>query len=335
MLSIDEIAERAARDLRADVRGVTKVEAGLASIQGAVSNRAPAHRWSRWIVAASMVAAVGALLVVVIPRNDQKQQIVPADVPTTEATTSVETTPATTPTPVSASCDPAALLVAVEAAIPVSWTSVNVNACRGGFATLVAIADQSACPAGTECRENQLVWMQDVAGEWVYLTSGTEIGCEPDQISPVIEEACAYFATLSTAPTTSLAVEATSLDGPVMRYPVPSNDEVGMAAEIRGVLQLEGQCLYVADTTGSGQRYPILWPAGTTWDVENQSVITPGGKPIPVGVRVLGAGGYLGVSNIERLTDSAASDLARRCVANTYDEIAVVNNQPDAIARGI
>ena len=332
MVSIDEIAERAARDLRADVRGVTKVEAGLASIQGAESNGAPVHRWPRWVVAASLTAAVGVLLVVVTPRNDQKQQIVPADVPTTEVTTAVETTPATPPTVVSASCDPAALLAAVEAAIPVSWMSVNVSSCRGGFATLVAIADQSACPSGSECRENQLVWMQDVAGEWVYLTSGSEIGCEPDQISPAIEEACSYFATLSIAPATSSAVEATSVSGPVMRYPVPSKDEVGMEAEIRGVLQLEGQCLYVADQV-SGERYPHLWPAGTTWDFENQSVILPGGKPIPVGARMLGGGGYLNVSNIEQLADSAAAVLAHECVDNTYDEIAVVNNQPDAIAR--
>ena len=39
MLSIDEIAERAARDLRADVRGVTDVELGLAAIQGKLLNR--------------------------------------------------------------------------------------------------------------------------------------------------------------------------------------------------------------------------------------------------------------------------------------------------------
>jgi len=57
----------------------------------------------------------------------------------------------------------------------------------------------------------------------------------------------------------------------------------------------------------------------------------PGGQSIPMGSQVLVAGGYLNDSNIERLADSAASDLAKECVDNTYGEIAVVNNQPDVI----
>lgn len=330
MVSIDEIAERAARDLRADVRGVTNVEAGLASIQGVPPKRAPERRrWSRWIIATLMVAAAGVLVVVVIARDEPNQQIVPADVPTTEvatteATTPVETTPATTvATPPAASCDPAVLLEAVRAAIPVTWTSVTVSSCRDGFVRLVAIADQGACPAGTECRENPLVWMDDVDGEWAFLASGSELGCGPDQISPEIEEACAVFST------------PTGLAGPVMRYPNPAlADEPGMEAQIRGVLQQEGDCLYIEDD-GSGERYPILWPAGTTWDGYNTSVIPPGGKPIAVGAKVDGGGGFLNVSTIETLADSDAYQRALECVDNTYDEIAVVNNPPDAIARGL
>lgn len=329
MVSIDEIAERAARDLRADVRGVSNVEAGLASIQGSPVKSAPQRRrWSRWIIASSMVAAAGVVIAVVIARDDGKQQIVPVDVATTdvatsEAPTSVETTPSTTLAPMpAASCDPAVLLEAVRAAIPSTWTSVTVSSCRDGFVRLVAIADQSACPSGTECRENVLVWMEDVDGEWTFLASGTELGCDPDQISPVIEEACAVF------------LAPTGLVGPVMRYPNPAPvDEPGMAALIRGVLQQEGDCLYV-EGDDSGERYPILWPAGTTWDAENTSVIPPGGKPIPVGAKADGGGGFLNVSMIETLADSAAYQRALECVDNTYDEIAVVNNQPDAIARG-
>lgn len=337
MVSIDELAERAARDLRADVRGVTDVEAGLASIQGASPRPAAESRSrSRWIMAMATVAAAAALVAVAITRDDPKQQIVPAVAPTTQATTTqattpVETSPVTTELVPLASCEPTALLAAVELAIPVPWTGVTVTTCGDGFAVVVAIADQSACPvAGTECRENPSVWLQDVAGEWAYLASGSEMGCGPDQISPAIEEACAVFATHSKTPTTSTIVDATSVDGPVMRYPFPSTDEVGMAAEIRGILQLEGACLYVVDDV-SGERYPLLWPAQTTWDAEDMSVIPPGGKPIPVGVRLLGGGGFLNVSQIERLAHSAAYDLARKCVDNAYDEVAVFNNRPDAV----
>lgn len=330
MVSIDEIGERAARDLRADVRGVTNVEAGLASIQGVPPKRAPERRrWSRWVIATSMVAAAGVMLVVVIARDEPNQQIVPADVPTTnvattQATTPVETTPATTVAPApAASCDAAVLLEAVRVAIPATWTSVTVESCHDGFARLVAIADQSACPAGTECRENQLVWMDDVDGEWTLLNAGSELGCGPDQIFPAIEEACVVFST------------PTGLAGPVMRYPNPAPvDAPGMEALIRGVLQQEGDCLYIEEDE-SGERYPILWPAGTGWDPYNPSVIPPSGEPIPVGAKVEGGGGFLTVSNVERLAEAAAYERALECVDNQFDEIAVVNNQPDAIARGI
>lgn len=105
-----------------------------------------------------------------------------------------------------------------------------------------------------------------------------------------------------------------------------------MAAEIRGVLQLEGSCIYVT-SGGTGERYPILWPAETTWDAENTAVVPPVGAPIPTGGAVLGGGGYMHVSNIDRLAGSAASELAYQCVDNPHDEVAVVNNQDSAIAR--
>ena len=329
MASIDEVAERAARDLRADVRSVTNVEAGLASIQGAPSKSAPERRtWSHWIIATSMMAAAVVVLVVVIASNEPKQQIVPADVPTTdvattEATTSVETTPSTTLAPIpAASCDPAVLLTAVEAAIPAGWASITVDGCRDGFVKLVAIADQSACPT-PGCRENQPVIMQDVDGVWTFVAAGSGLGCTPDEMDPSIEEACA---TLS---------GPTSLVGPVMRYPNPAPvDEPGMAAQIAGVLEQEGSCLYVAGGD-SDERYPILWPAGTTWDEESSSVIPPGGKPIPVGAKVLGGGGVQNVSVVESAAGAAAYERALECVDNIYDEIAVVNNQGDAIARGV
>ena len=36
------------------------------------------------------------------------------------------------------------------------------------------------------------------------------------------------------------------VDGPVMRYPERSSSQEGMAAEVRGVLELDGEYLYVA-----------------------------------------------------------------------------------------
>ena len=120
------------------------------------------------------------------------------------------------------------------------------------------------------------------------------------------------------------------VDGPVMRYPEPSSSQEGMTAEVRGVLELDGECLYVA-LDEVGERYPIVWPAGTRWDADNQAVVTSRGETMPVGDEVYGGGGYLYVGDVERIAGPQASALAAKCVDNTYGEIAVVNNADTAI----
>jgi len=123
---------------------------------------------------------------------------------------------------------------------------------------------------------------------------------------------------------------STGVDGPVMRHLERSSSQDGMAAEVRGVLELDGECLYVA-LDEVGERYPVVWPAGTRWDASNQAVITSRGISMAVGDEVYGSGGYLYVDDVERIAGSAASALAARCVDNTYGEIAVVNNADTAI----
>ncbi len=124
---------------------------------------------------------------------------------------------------------------------------------------------------------------------------------------------------------------ASSIDGFVVRYPVRSNDDYGMGAEINGTLVLDGQCLYV-EVAELGERFPLLWPAGTAWDEGSQSVVPPTGAAIPVGQNVRGGGGYLKVSDVERLASSEAASAVESCVDNDYAEIAVLNNQDSAIA---
>ena len=136
----------------------------------------------------------------------------------------------------------------------------------------------------------------------------------------------------SPAASSNGAVTQTAVVGPVMRYPMRSNDNMGMAALIRGVLQLEGMCLYIAAIDVVGERYPVLWPGGTTWDEQSKSVVLPVGAPIPIGSRVEGGGGFLYVSDVERLAGPDASARAASCVDNTYGEIAVFNNQDAAAA---
>lgn len=115
-----------------------------------------------------------------------------------------------------------------------------------------------------------------------------------------------------------------------MRYPTLPNSDDGMAAEVRGTLQIEGDCLYVF-VDEAGERYPILWPAGTSWNEQNQSVTPSAGSPMPIGSVVSGGGGYLHVGDVKRLAGNDAAAAASRCLDNQFGEIAVVNNQADAI----
>ena len=115
-----------------------------------------------------------------------------------------------------------------------------------------------------------------------------------------------------------------------MRYPEPAPSDEGQDAEVRGRLELDGDCLYVA-LDEIGERFPVVWPAGSTWDVESERVISPSMTAMPVGSEVSGAGGYRYVDDVGRTLGTEAESLASRCVDNTHGEIAFVNNGEDAI----
>ena len=121
------------------------------------------------------------------------------------------------------------------------------------------------------------------------------------------------------------AAPGEAIDGPVMRYPHRSDDTEQLAALVSGVLQLEGPCLYVVSDE-AGERYPIVWPAGTRWDEANTSVISPTGELMPIGGEVSGGGGYFHVAEVEKLVSPEAASLASNCADNQYGEIAMVNN---------
>ena len=106
--------------------------------------------------------------------------------------------------------------------------------------------------------------------------------------------------------------------------------EYGLDAGIRGVLQLEGDCLYVLRVEGD-ERYPVVWPAESSWNDEQHAVITPNGDRIEIGAEIDGGGGYFYASELEPLVGPEGAELAMRCVDNTYDEVAVVNNSASAI----
>jgi heat shock protein HslJ len=113
--------------------------------------------------------------------------------------------------------------------------------------------------------------------------------------------------------------------GPVMYARRVDGDQETMTAEVRGELELDGDCLYMVL---EGVRYPVLWPFGTAWDELTQSVVLGSGRVIPLGGEVDGGGGYLG--GVSGFTDRAdVIDLAAQCAEQPYREIAVLQSHAD------
>ena len=115
-----------------------------------------------------------------------------------------------------------------------------------------------------------------------------------------------------------------SIDGPVLASPGPESDLLdGMAAEVTGTLVLD-------QTTGclimelEGVRYPLVWPAGTTWQEDPPAVVLEDGEKAEPGMTVYGAGGYLYRDHVEQLAGPEVADAADICAGPT-GEIAFFN----------
>jgi len=127
------------------------------------------------------------------------------------------------------------------------------------------------------------------------------------------------------------SVRTSSVDGPVLRYPVGGNGDA-LDAPVFGTLELDEGCLYVA-RTDIGKRYPIVWPYGTTWDATAEVVVVPTGDRLAMGTDVDGGGGFFDVDAVDRIVDAAAEAVARTCLDSSSGEVAFVNDLDDGIGR--
>jgi hypothetical protein len=122
--------------------------------------------------------------------------------------------------------------------------------------------------------------------------------------------------------------DGSGLDGPVMRHTAAFSGDFE-AAQIGGVLRIEGDCLYL--TSDARDRYPIVWPHSSSWDSDAQSVLLSSGEFVGDGDRVLGGGGFHTLEDVRRVAGDAAAELAGLCVANRFSEVAIVNNEDGEI----
>ncbi len=180
-------------------------------------------------------------------------------------------------------------------------------------------------------------------GGYAPYVEGLVLGCESDTI-PVrslaepppnaddlsLSELAELVRADAAGPVRAEGVASNAVDGPLIRHPNQSDSKEGLAAEVRGVLQLEADCLYVY-LDEIDERYPLVWPASTTWDEDNEKVVLATGASVGIGESVYGGGGYFSVDDVERLAGDEAAQRAANCVDNQYGEIAIVNNYDDAI----
>lgn len=134
---------------------------------------------------------------------------------------------------------------------------------------------------------------------------------------------------MSTALVLALSACAGSVDGPVIEG---SRSLGGSDALISGVLEYEGGCLYI-EHPDADERYPIVWPLGTSWNEAESAVRLGDGTLVYVGDTVSGGGGFPSVSKLGGHTSSEGQELAQESIDNTYSEVAVFNTSEDIDVR--
>lgn len=93
-----------------------------------------------------------------------------------------------------------------------------------------------------------------------------------------------------------------------------------MAAILEGVLAFDGDCLRLIQRD---VEYPVVWPAGASWEPDPPSVVLDG-QTIEPGAIVSGEGGSLSRNHVEQLAGSQVAEAAERCSGPT-NEVAFFN----------
>ena len=116
-----------------------------------------------------------------------------------------------------------------------------------------------------------------------------------------------------------------AVDGPVLTSRPQLLDTGGMAAQVEGVVTMDGDCLVLVprdspEASGS----PVVWPAGTRWQAEPPAVVLDDGSVVLVGEAVVGGGGYLRPADLAAGSGRAVAHAAAACVGET-GEVALFN----------
>jgi len=122
----------------------------------------------------------------------------------------------------------------------------------------------------------------------------------------------------------------TLVEGTLVRY--ADNRSYGGEALIQGRLEIDNQCLYV--TNDGQERFPIVFPVGTSWSNETLTVTTPALQEIEVGDLITSGGSYPKISRRQEMEDLVGPEAflhLASCVDNRYGEVAFTSNFPESV----
>jgi hypothetical protein len=89
-------------------------------------------------------------------------------------------------------CDATGILAAIRAQVPIAapmtWESVTIQACQGGYAFV--LAHPGNIPPGSNVEGSEQVFLRNDGDEWIAIASGTGISCSDPDVSRELEQAC-------------------------------------------------------------------------------------------------------------------------------------------------
>ncbi len=109
------------------------------------------------------------------------------------------------------------------------------------------------------------------------------------------------------------------VDGPVIQG---ADRNWGTDGAPSGTIVIEGDCIYLH---GPVERYPIVWPNGTSWRSEEAAVELPDATLVRNGDHISGSGGWHKGRTLDEYTVPDGVQLALSCVDNHYGEVVVFN----------
>ncbi len=110
---------------------------------------------------------------------------------------------------------------------------------------------------------------------------------------------------------TGQSVNVTTAYSPVLTSQPPSTEDI-MDAEVIGTVVFDDNtgCLYLKQD--SEHRYPVVWPAGASWQADPPAVKIHG-QLIEPGMYVTGGGGYVSYNTVQLVLGTAVADAAQAC----------------------